>query len=82
MILGGAGRLTVSGYVLVAVKNGFVESRTVNVWSAVPLLPSRGMPLMVCVAASHDSPLGKAGFTTGSQMRGAVPPDAVKVVSG
>ena len=82
VIFGGAGRTMVSEYVLVAVKTGFVESRTVKVWDAVPWLPLRGMPLMVCVAASHDSPLGKAGLTTGSQVRGAEPPDAVKVVSG
>jgi hypothetical protein len=35
---------------------------------------------MVCVAAFQDSPFGKAGDTTGSHVRGAVPPDAVKVV--
>ena len=36
VIFGGAGRTMVSEYFLVAVKTGFVESRTVNVWSAVP----------------------------------------------
>ena len=37
---------------------------------------------MVCVVASQDNPLGKAGDTTGSHVRGAVPPEAVKVVLG
>ncbi len=36
VIVGGAGRSIVRQYFLVAVKTGFVESRTVNVWSAVP----------------------------------------------
>jgi hypothetical protein len=36
VIVGGAGRTMVSEYVLVAVKIGFVESRTVKVWFAVP----------------------------------------------
>ena len=36
VMTGGAGRTMVSEYVLVAVKTGFVESRTVKVWDAVP----------------------------------------------
>ena len=38
---------------------------------------------MVCVAASHDNPFGNAGlYDWVPRMRGAVPPDAAKVVEG
>ena len=82
MILGGPGRTMDSEYILVPVKTGFVESRTVKVCDVVPSLPLRGVPLMVCVVASQDNPFGNAGDTIESHVRGAVPPDAVKVVLG